>query len=205
MHRGRRSGTQRKLREHINNIHKWPLVCDVEDCNHTKPFGRSKDLARHKQTAHDDSRPHTCPDKSCQAHAKGFSRKDKLKKHLKEKHRQVRCQRTHCSAVILEAEIESHIRQGHGDFECRLGPCRDSAPSNFADRDSLETHLRVHHKMNAWGILEALRGMTPGSTMLDHIVNGAEAKASQRCSVCAPQAMVETVADIDGGAAAAQS
>jgi hypothetical protein len=132
------------LRTHINNIHLYPLVCTVPQCSHTSPFGKQHDLNRHISTIHNPTGAHTCPVETCDRNIDGFSRKDKLIKHMREAHVNFRCLLNHCSVTVVENQMESHIQEAHGDYECDFGACGNAAASRFL-WTSLQRHLRKVH------------------------------------------------------------
>jgi hypothetical protein len=132
------------LRTHINNIHLYPLVCTVPQCSHTSPFGKQHDLDRHVSTIHNPTGAHTCPVETCDRNINGFSRKDKLMKHMREAHVNYKCPLNHCVVPVVENQTESHIQEAHGDYECGFGACAIALPSRFT-MSSLNKHLsRVH-------------------------------------------------------------
>ncbi|PMD21372.1 hypothetical protein NA56DRAFT_125613 [Hyaloscypha hepaticicola] len=76
----------------------------------------------------------------------GFPRKDKLVKHMREVHDNVRCSLNHCGAVILDGQQEAHVRDCHGDWECALMACQHGLPSHFTLK-AARLHLTKVHKM----------------------------------------------------------
>jgi len=134
------------LKIHLFNIHVTPLVCKYPLCTYTKPFGRQFDLDRHILTAHGDARDHKCPIESCPSSVTGFARKDKLVKHLKEEHENVRCPYNHCFAAVPKLQEETHVQQSHGEYECGIGGCENGGVSRFMLVD-LKRHLRRDHGM----------------------------------------------------------
>lgn len=91
----------------------------------------------------------------------GFPRKDKLVKHMREEHDNVRCSLNHCGAVILDGQQEAHVRNCHGDWECALMACQHGPPSHFTQK-AVQIHLVRVHKMNR---VTASRETAP-----DHII-----------------------------------
>ncbi len=132
------------LKTHILNIHINPLVCTHSGCSYIKPFGKQYELARHVSTAHGDVRIHKCPVESCEANLAGFARKDKLLKHLREEHDNLKCPYNHCSATVHESQQKSHLDQSHGVFECALGACANGRKSLFS-AVGLKRHIRKIH------------------------------------------------------------
>ncbi|CAH0052370.1 unnamed protein product [Clonostachys solani] len=139
--------TLSQFRQHVRNIHQQPLLCTVPGCTYPRPFGKESDLIRHMMSKHEATSLFTCPDESCPGHFDGFKRQDKLLKHLREHHPQVQCQQTHCSAVVADCQQQSHIEEAHGSFQCAIGPCLSSPPSNFT-LIQLKRHLKAHHKLS---------------------------------------------------------
>jgi len=126
------------------NIHVRPLICTVQGCTYTKPFGKSCDLKRHIDGVHKRQLEFKCPVDSCDASITSFSRKDKLLKHMREYHDHVKCLLNHCGAGVLAGNEESHLQYGHGDLECQYGACALGPPSRFS-RQGLEKHFRIDH------------------------------------------------------------
>lgn len=139
--------TRAALATHTGNIHITPLLCSVPECSYKKPFGKNYELRRHIQTAHENTQAHKCPFEDCESHISGFSRKDKLIKHTKEKHLLMRCPYNHCFAEVAEVETELHMERFHGDYECAIGSCGTKLNSRFR-REELLTHLRSYHNMS---------------------------------------------------------
>lgn len=135
-----------QLKTHLFNIHVAPLVCAEPKCSYKKPFRNQHDLRRHIATAHGETRSYKCPIEDCDASTKGFARKDKLLKHIRQEHENVRCEYNHCSAVVLATQTASHLSQYHGDFECQVGGCRNSPASRFT-KLTFKRHLRRDHSI----------------------------------------------------------
>ena len=141
--------TAKQLADHTLNVHVKPLLCPVPSCSHKKPFGRESDLLRHHKTKHGNGQKHKCPVQDCDANATGFSRKDKMLQHIREKHALLKCGYNHCSAKVLETETESHLREFHGNLECAIGGCKNARKSCFG-AGNLFRHLRTSHSIG-WG------------------------------------------------------
>lgn len=190
--------TPSQLRQHVQNIHRHPLLCTVSGCTYRRPFGRASDLTRHVRSVHEAACGHICPYKSCPAHTRGFKRQDKLRKHLRENHPCVQCQQAHCSAIVSGAEQQSHIEKAHGPYECAIGLCRFSPASHFGI-DQLERHLRVHHKSHCVASFDAIRAMQrSGSTTIrsEHLPDRMKKVEWEKCSVCVLQQIAEAVEPI---------
>ena len=136
--------TPKQLEQHLENIHRNPLVCSTLGCSHRKPFGKQSDLNRHIRSVHLATYDHDCPYEDC---SQAFKRQDKLKKHLRECHPQVRCLLHHCSATIPDIQREVYQAEAHGTYECALGLCKDNPSSRFS-WVAFRRHLRLHHKMS---------------------------------------------------------
>lgn len=132
------------LSEHITNIHVSPLCCSITGCS-VGPFGKRSDVNRHVASIHSKS-GFFCPIESCQSMTTGFPRKDKLVKHMREVHDNVRCSLNHCGAVILDGQQEAHVRDCHGDWECALRACKHGLPSHFTLK-AARLHLTKVHKI----------------------------------------------------------
>jgi hypothetical protein len=147
------------LKEHITNIHVARLCCSIAGCS-VGPFGKRSDLNRHVATIHGKS-GFFCPIKSCQSMTTGFSRKDKLVKHMRDEHDNVRCSLNHCGAVILDGQQEMHLQNSHGDWECALGACQHGLPSHFTEETARLHLVRVHkmHPTTAWYSSRALKNV----------------------------------------------
>lgn len=76
----------------------------------------------------------------------GYSRKDKLLKHMREKHTLLNYGFNHCFAEVLEAETESHLQQFHGNLECAIGACENTHKSCFLAAN-LFRHLSTSHSL----------------------------------------------------------
>ncbi len=94
------------LNEHLTNIHITPLCCSITGCS-VGPFGKKSDLNRHISTIHGKS-GFFCPIESYESKTTRFARKDKLVKHMREEHDNVRCSLNHCGTVILDGQQEFH-------------------------------------------------------------------------------------------------
>jgi hypothetical protein len=133
------------LNEHITNIHVTPLCCSIAGCS-VGPFGKKSDLNRHIAAIH--GKPgFFCPVESCESRTAGFPRKDKLVKHMRDEHDNVRCSLNHCGAIILDGQQEAHVQNCHGDWECALMACQHGPPSNFT-LNAARLHLMSVHKLN---------------------------------------------------------
>lgn len=177
--------TLSQFRQHVRNIHQEPLLCTVLGCTHKRPFGKQADLNRHVTSKHETTISFFCDDESCPAHIDGFKRKDKLLKHLREDHPQVQCTQTHCSATVADFQQQSHMEEAHGPFECALGRCRSSPPSNFT-RAQLERHLKDHHKMSYDCIVGIKLRMQSSDLDVrsDHLLISPGKADRMKCSVC---------------------
>jgi hypothetical protein len=133
------------LKAHLANIHVAPLHCTVTGCAYAEPFGKKYDLHRHISAVHGDSR-YLCTVESCESSTIGFARKDKLVKHMREKHDNVRCSLNHCGSVLLDGEQESHLQNFHGTYECAFGACEHGLPSHFSE-EALRLHLISMHNV----------------------------------------------------------
>jgi hypothetical protein len=153
------------LNEHITNIHVAPLCCSIDGCS-VGPFGKRSDLNRHVATIHGQS-GFFCPIESCQSMTTGFSRKDKLVKHMREEHDNVRCSLNHCGAIILDGQQEAHVQNYHGDWECALMACQHGPPSYFTQK-AAELHLVRVHKMNR--ATASFGSSVARGTVPDHII-----------------------------------
>lgn len=135
--------TPSALRTHLINFHVNPLLCTHPGCTYRRPFGKQNDLNRHVISVHSNSRDHKCIAKDCNVE---FSRKDKLKKHMREEHQNLKCPYNHCSATVLETKELEHLQSSHGPYECALGLCEDELASRFLE-GSLKRHLRKDHQI----------------------------------------------------------
>lgn len=133
------------LKTHLANIHVAPLRCTVTGCSYSEPFGKQYDLDRHVSAIHGGSR-YLCTIESCDSSVIGFARKDKLIKHMREEHDNVRCKLNHCGCVLLDGEQESHLQKLHGDYEFTLGACERGLPSHFSE-ETKRLHLINVHKI----------------------------------------------------------
>ncbi|CAG9978343.1 unnamed protein product [Clonostachys byssicola] len=177
--------TLSQFTQHIRNIHQQPLLCTVPGCTHQRPFGKQTDLNRHVKTKHEATETFLCGDESCPAHVHGFERKDKLLKHLREHHPQVQCTKTHCSAIVADFQQQSHMEQDHGPFECALGHCRTSPPSNFT-QVRLHRHLKNHHKLS-YDCIETIKSRMQSSDLdarSEHLRNDYRRPKWEICSIC---------------------
>lgn len=136
----------RLLVEHTLNLHDKPLVCPTLGCSHRKPFGKRSDLKRHIRTKHENAQAHKCPVQGCDSNVTGFSRKDKMLKHMREKHTLLKCGLNHCFDEVPEAETETHLQLCHGSLECAIGACKNADKSYFSG-DNLIRHLRTSHSV----------------------------------------------------------
>lgn len=137
------------LQRHIKNVHDEPLICDIPNCSHKKPFARPTDLRRHVNSAHpnSDNPTYACEIDSCRAQ---YTRKDHLVKHLREKHGTYRCLLQHCphatkNRFATEEEAKVHADTAHGDFECAVKACAMAPLSRFT-KSSLALHVKNHHR-----------------------------------------------------------
>jgi hypothetical protein len=153
------------LSEHLTNIHVTPLHCSIAGCS-VGPFGKRSDLNRHVATIHGKS-SFVCPVESCQSMTTGLSRKDKLVKHMREEHDNVRCSLNHCGAIILDGQQEAHVENYHGDWECALMACQHGPPSCFTQK-AAELHLVRVHKMNR--ATASFGSSVARATVPDHII-----------------------------------
>jgi uncharacterized Zn-finger protein len=129
------------LKDHVKDH--W---CSYEGCR--EAFARGSDLMRHERTKHSEERAFPCPVDGCTTD--GFPRKDKLDRHIRERHTVFRCDLAHCDALAaVESEMEDHFTRCHtGDklYECSMGGC-DGTSSKFSS-DTLRRHLRRHHNLS---------------------------------------------------------
>ncbi|KAL5328142.1 hypothetical protein ACEPPN_005851 [Leptodophora sp. 'Broadleaf-Isolate-01'] len=133
------------LKTHLANIHVAPLRCTIAGCSYSEPFGKQHDLDRHVSAIHGGSR-YLCTVESCDSSTIGFARKDKLVKHMREEHDNVRCTLNHCDYILPDGEQESHLQKFHGTYECALGACERGLPSYFS-KEAVRLHLISVHKI----------------------------------------------------------
>lgn len=155
--------TRSSLKTHLLNVHVSPLICDEPQCSYKKPFGKQYELDRHVSTAHGEIRKYKCPIDACEASVTGFARKDKLVKHIREEHENVRCPYNHCFATVPATREEEHIRVSHGPYECAMGQCGRGIASHFS-YESLKHHLRVAHGIDYW-IADWAKLLASGKTL----------------------------------------
>lgn len=167
------------LKTHTLNIHVSPLVCTLPQCSYKKPFGKMYELLRHNATIH-GNHYHKCPVEGCEA---GFSRKDKMLNHIREKHNTLKCPYNHCSVTVLETEEELHLRQFHGDFECAIGACETGLKSLFLEV-GLKRHLRKCHGIS-YDPIETIMSQTHGS--VDRTARSKLRSAWKDCVLCSAQ------------------
>jgi hypothetical protein len=136
------------LKTHLSNIHVTPLICKQPGCSYSRPFSKQYELNRHISTAHREEHHHKCPIDTCEASITGFARKDKLIKHLREEHENLRCPYNHCFAMVLAGETQQHLTQSHGNYECALQECKYGGASRFS-RQNLKRHLRRDHQVTS--------------------------------------------------------
>jgi hypothetical protein len=105
--------TPDQLRRHIKNRHRQPLLCPWPGCTHRSPCGTACDLSRHVNTKHRKVRDFTCPLPDCSAHVNGFSRKDKLLAHLRDKHTMFHCPVYHCGDIVPDGAQQIHMDGKH--------------------------------------------------------------------------------------------
>lgn len=180
-----------QLEQHVRNIHRHPLLCTWPGCSYTKPFGKQSDLDRHVKTKHHGARD-TCPFEDCQAHVDGFSRKDKLQAHLRDKYPMLRCQQSHCRATILDGDQQSHMEQAHGDFECALGSCQ-SAPLSHFTKSNLKRHLRIHHRLTYDPLLATMKRLDQAPRETRVSIQHISTRKLKDCSICGPPQNFEEV------------
>jgi hypothetical protein len=178
--------TPSSLRTHLSNIHVTPLICTQPQCPYQRPFGKQYELDRHISTAHGEARNHRCPIDTCDASVTGFARKDKLIKHLREEHENLKCPYNHCFATVLAEETEKHLLQSHDDYECALQGCQYGGASRFS-RVNLKRHLRRDHLVTGdpanrlmW-ILDASKKMTADGEFTGRW------RQTQKCATCVSQ------------------
>jgi hypothetical protein len=174
-----------QLKTHLFNIHATPLVCAEPKCTYEKPFRNQHDLRRHAATAHGETGSHKCPIEDCDASTEGFARKDKLLKHIRQEHENVRCTYNHCSAVVLATQTASHLSQYHGDLECRLGGCRNSPASKFT-KLTLTRHLRRDHSISFDGT-RTWTNFSGSITETDDMRYYLEGYPAKDCKICLKQ------------------
>lgn len=172
--------TPSSIQTHVKNIHVKPLVCEEPQCSYKKPFGRQCDLDRHCNNAHKLSRDFCCPVGGCHANTNGYSRKDKMLQHVREKHDNLKCPFSHCSATVVETEKDSHFENFHGVYECALGSCQHGLKSCFR-RDDLRRHLKSCHNITsdpAWTLMMKVERTD------DKTVRGSLRQKWRDCSSC---------------------
>lgn len=148
------------LKAHIRNIHVTPLVCTYPNCSYKKPFGKPCDLKRRMANIHNTERGYPCLESNCQ---EVFTRRDKMMRHVKEKHELFKCSYNHCSATVFATQKESHLRESHDRFECAIGSCALGYKSFFT-LENLKRHMRTSHRMTN----------DPVSTITSHLTKGAK-------------------------------
>lgn len=156
--------TARSYKDHLNNIHTKPLVCDEPKCTHKRPFRNEADLSRHRSTAHLGLRPYICPYDNCPEEVHTFTRKDKWLKHIRETPHEGDkfCSYLHCqprnradSAGFQSREdIVRHFKRTHSTFEsaewtCALGACALYIQSERWDGSALGFHLKDCHGVSS--------------------------------------------------------
>ncbi|PMD47953.1 hypothetical protein L207DRAFT_506865 [Hyaloscypha variabilis F] len=150
------------LRRHLQNIHVEPLRCPIKGCSYSDPFDKQHDLNRHVKSIHETSR-FLCPIESCDSNTIGFSRKDKLVKHMREEH-----------------DNDSHLQDSHGDYECALMACSDALPSHFT-KEGARLHLISAHK-----IYRETAGLLIKEVTSDHVIynSGSARRETVQCQSC---------------------
>ncbi len=140
--------TSNRLESHVYNIHITPLRCTVAKCHHETPFERKADLERHVATIHNHERKYRCFYKDCPYAKDGFSRKDKLKQHVRTDHGPSACQFRHCGfRDASENHLSRHQIWEHSGYECGLGSCQHGGSSKFCFR-TLKEHSKDVHKLD---------------------------------------------------------
>ncbi|RDL37982.1 uncharacterized protein BP5553_05415 [Venustampulla echinocandica] len=140
--------TKARLNNHIDNIHVDPLRCLVPGCKRKLPFERKGDLERHIATVHERRGTWKCPQQGCPRHYRGFSRTDKLREHARsQSHSTLYCPYDHCyfnvcRAFMTDAEVSSHCRSHHAEFECGIGSCANS--NSCFDEKRFQRHIANH-------------------------------------------------------------
>jgi hypothetical protein len=182
--------TPSSLKTYLINIHAAPLVCSQLDCSYAGPFSKKHDLDRHMSTVHGESRDFKCPVEDCQA---DFSRKDKLKKHIREQHGSLMCPYNHCSTTVLANEKEEHLQVTHGPYECMLKSCQDCLVLSRFTKVGLGRHLRKNHAVNyglfGGDLLFRLRNTDDKIARQSHL-GGSKARVLD-CSSCAVRCPVQ--------------
>jgi len=109
--------------------------CQVSDCRNKKGFLREKDLKRHVKKHDDESPLYYCG--CCQLQGEkfqGLERKDKVQKHMDNKHqmascgeaRGLTCTEEDCNlekrlVFTTQSCLAEHVRQKHSTFPASLG------------------------------------------------------------------------------------
>lgn len=129
-------------------LHNRGYVCLMEDCETRGSFKRQADLMRHINTVHQVARRWNCPHPRCDRKAdRGFSRRDKLYEHVRNKHGG-EMQATHLTIEALKDVPDSlqhgvavnvsnyiHSTQTAGDEEDTLDIDHGSRPDSSSDLD----------------------------------------------------------------------
>ncbi len=176
------------LNAHISNIHTTPLVCTEPDCSYKKPFGKPHDLKRHLATIHNTESGHHCLENDC---PEVFSRKDKMMKHAREKHKLFACPHYHCSATVFAIQREMHLLESHDIYECGIGSCISDYRSCFTAA-TLKRHLRTCHRMTYDPILHLMEAL-PSKTKEDQALYAVAPLrlAYQDCATCLSKTLNE--------------
>jgi hypothetical protein len=125
-----------------------------------------------------------CPVESCDTKTNGFARKDKLLKHIREQHDNLRCPYNHCYAVILATDQDTHLQQVHGTFECALGACEKGPASCFSEV-GVKRHFRKHHNMTydpIWTLMKHVNRTKDSTARSPHIARLKKWKDCVSCS-----------------------
>jgi len=172
------------LLPHLRNIHDLPLLCDIENCSHKTPFGRTTDLRRHQRSVHSQNRDYICTVPSCEV---SFARKDHLSKHMREKHDTYFCPIQHCpwakrNRFVTLEDVQAHVNgDEHGEYECALKSCAYAPLSKFV-RYSLLDHLRNHHGLQGWfGRIEKMALTTTKTTVTEGSIGR---RTPRECVIC---------------------
>jgi hypothetical protein len=177
--------TLSSYRMHLRNIHDLPLLCDIENCSHKTPFGRTTDLRRHRRSVHSQTRDYICTVPSCEV---SFTRKDHLSKHLREKHDTYFCPIQHCPRakrnrfVTLE-DVQAHVSgSAHGEYECALKSCARAPLSRFT-RFTLLNHLHNHHGLqDLVNLIGKMALTTTKSTVTERSIG--RRRTPRECAIC---------------------
>ncbi|KAK4191292.1 hypothetical protein QBC35DRAFT_487863 [Podospora australis] len=108
---------------------------------------------------------------------------------MKVHHRRLRCNVPHCSVIIYNIEIDTHIAQSHGPYECAFGQCQNAGASSFTE-DGLIRHLKHNHNMSPGALTNTIANMRMDGTTTaksEHFPNNGRVRRWEDCTKCAPQ------------------